>query len=210
MNNNVGFHNDIYLLSLVDALVENGKIANFIETGTYEGTTLSYFSTKYPNISCMSCEPDKLRYNIANKKTANNKNVNLFNSLSQELINVIGTQHKYMFDEPTLFWLDAHGYGFEWPLLEEISFITNNFRQCYVLIDDFVVPKKPIFGYDSYDGQQCSNEYIKNSIVWNKSEYKLFYPSYTEHTSPIHPLRGWGLYAHGMPLDFLNNCTRIE
>ena len=72
-----------------------------------------------------------------------------------------------------------------------------------------MVPDKPIFGYDSYNGQQCSHEYIKDAISWEDEEYSLYYPAYTEHTSRIHPLRGWGLYSHGMPTDFLNEYSNI-
>jgi hypothetical protein len=99
-------------------------------------------------------------------------------------------------DKRVLFWLDAHGYGFEWPLRKEISFITTNFERAYILIDDFKVPGLDCFGFDEYDGQVCSFEYIKSALNPGL-EYRLCYPNYKERTSAHHPLRGWGLLEFG-------------
>jgi hypothetical protein len=101
-----------------------------------------------------------------------------------------------MLSENVLFWLDAHGYGFKWPLREEVSFITGHFQTAYVLIDDFKVPGLDCFGYDLYDGQECSFDYIRDALD-ESIEYSLYYPSYTERTSRHHPLRGWGLIEFG-------------
>lgn len=74
-----GFHQDTYLLELINRLVKKGKISTFIETGSFEGRTLTYFATKYPNITCFSCEPDQKRFNIANNKVLSLQNVKIFN-----------------------------------------------------------------------------------------------------------------------------------
>mgnify|MGYP001818462115 FL=1 len=76
-----GFHADTYLLKLVDLLVEHGKVTHFIETGTYEGRTLSYFGGRYPDISCYSCEPDPERSKIATNKCASLPNIRIYNIL---------------------------------------------------------------------------------------------------------------------------------
>jgi hypothetical protein len=53
-----------------------------------------------------------------------------------------------------------------------------------------------MFGYDEYQGQVCSYEYVKDALDPVR-RYKVYYPNYTEHTSPHHPLRGWGLIEYG-------------
>ena len=90
-----------------------------------------------------------------------------------------------------------------------MSFITSNFKHCYILVDDYRVPGNDAFGYDRYQKQACEHDYVKDDIQWRSNEYSLYYPAYEEHTSPIHPLRGWGLYVHGMPASFLTDFPEL-
>ncbi len=195
----LGFHGDNHLIAVVDYLVLEG-VEFFIETGSNVGSTLSFFSGKYPHIQCFSCEPNDEAYQKAKQNTDNNSNVKVFNMLSQDFIKEIHDQYSFIYEKKTLFWLDAHGYGFSWPLKEEIAFITKYFKNAFILIDDFKVPDKNMFGYDLYRDQECSFNYIKNDLYDEK--FILYYPEYTEKTSSHHPLRGWGLIRIGEPIDF--------
>lgn len=189
-----GFHGDMYLLNLVDFLIKDCKY--FIETGTNIGSTLAYVAREYPKVKCLSCEPEISAYNNAINNTKRLKNVSIFNETSQVFIKRLNKIDEKIFNEKVLFWLDAHGIGFNWPLKEEISFITYNFESAYILIDDFKVPKLDCFGFDTYQGQICSYEYIKSSIN-SKIEHIVCYPNYSDITSDFHPLRGWGLILYG-------------
>lgn len=191
---NEGFHGDRYLLELVDHLIKNCSL--FIETGTNVGSTLAYVAKKYPAIQCLSCEPDGDAYGEAVKNTHGLLNVTLYNATSQEFMDIIARERKDVFGEKGFFWLDSHGYGFQWPLREEISFITTHFGAAYILVDDFKVPGLDCFGWDEYEGQICSFEYISGSIK-DRLAYSLYYPAYTDRTSKHHALRGWGLIAFG-------------
>ena len=185
----LGFHGDTYLLQLIDFLVSN-DVGYFIETGTNVGSTLTYFAKKYPTIQCFSCEPDKPGYDLAVKHTNNLENVNVFNELSEDFLQRLKTKNSNLFQEKTLFWLDAHGSGFTWPLKTELAFILKNFNHPYILIDDFKVPHLPQFGYDAYENQECSLEFIEPVIT---KDIQVYFPNYTKKTSLHHPLRGWGL-----------------
>jgi len=187
---NVGFHGDKYLLELVASLAKQTEI--FVETGTNVGSTLAYFGRTFPSVQCYSCEPDKAAYREVLQNIHGLNNVGVFNLTSQEFLTVLEREHPDIFLKKTLFWLDAHGYGFEWPLRDEIAFVTSKFENAYILIDDFKVPMLDIFGYDQYNGQVCSLEYIQSALA-HEREYRLYYPSYSEKTSGFHPLRGWGL-----------------
>ena len=189
-----GFHCDEYLLAFVDSLMHKCEV--FIETGTNVGSTLSYVARKYPHLRCLSCEPDKEAFEEAKKNTGGLGNVELVNLLSQDFIAVLAQKGKELFAKEALFWLDAHGYGFKWPLKEELSFITGNFASGYILIDDFLVPGMDCFKYDVYQEQICSFEFVKDALN-KKHEYRIYYPDYTERTSPHHPLAGWGLIEFG-------------
>lgn len=186
-----GFHGDQNLISFVDYLAPMTDA--FIETGSNEGVTLSYFSKKY-NKPSFSCEPRLKSFERARSKIEKLNHVRLFNKKSLDMLKRIEGNFSYLYEKNCLFWIDSHGFGFDWPLLDEIKIITSSFSKGFLLIDDFKVPDKPCFGFDSYHKQTCSFDYIKDSI---KKPFSLFYPSYTNKTSKHHPLRGWGLLSFG-------------
>jgi hypothetical protein len=141
-----GFHGDQYLLSLVDELMSQTDY--FIETGTNVGSTLAFTAKKYPHITCLSCEPGTEAHSNAAINTSGLLNVRLYNETSTDFLIRIKREMQFLFHERVLFWLDAHGYGFDWPLKEEIEFITTNFNKAIILIDDFKVPERGCFKYD--------------------------------------------------------------
>ncbi len=186
----IGFHGDRYLLDLVDLIA--GRCECFIETGANVGSTLAYMAQNYPHMKCLSCEPDPEAYKYAIENTIGLGNIKIFNETSQEFIFRLRHEYKSLFDGKTMFWLDAHGYGFKWPLKDEIAFITSEFMSGYILIDDFKVPGRDDFLYDTYKGQICSLDFVKGTFD-KKHVYNVYYPAYTEKTSPCHPLCGWCL-----------------
>ncbi len=210
----IGFHGDQYLIEVVDFLAQYCEF--FIETGTNVGSTLAYFAGKYPQISCISCEPDEKAYQLARQNTSKLSNVSIFNELSQDFLVRLEREYQKLFNQKCLFWLDAHGYGFKWPLKEELDFITAKFETGYILIDDFKVPGlEDTFGYDIYQDQICSFDYIQESFSQGKS-YHIYYPNYTEKTSQHHPLRGWGLIEFGhapsliLPQNLQNKVKKVD
>lgn len=208
----VGFHGDQYLLELANNLATNSKV--FIETGANVGSTLAYVARTHPELRCLSCEPDLAAYEAAMKNTGKYPNVCLLRATSQEFISHLAENEEWVFSERCFFWLDAHGYGFEWPLEEELEFITNQFTSGYILIDDFMVPGREQFGYDVYQKQICSYDYVKNSLN-PQCTYHLYYPTYEDKTSEYHPLRGWGLLVFGcddfgIPEELMDKMEKVN
>lgn len=189
-----GFHGDEYLLKLAHHLVANSSV--FIETGANVGSTLAYVARNYPELRCFSCEPDNTAYEAAMKNAGTFPNVSLLHGTSEEFISYLDENEDWIFSEPCFFWLDAHGYGFEWPLKDELKFITQKFKTGYILIDDFKVPGRDDFIYDIYQDQICSYDFVKDSLNAGKA-YQLYYPKYRDKTSNHHPLCGWGLLVFG-------------
>ncbi len=188
-----GFHGDEYLINLVDKLVVNCGVDIFIETGTNVGSTLKFFANRHKNIKCFSCEPDKNAYEIAVNETKGLENVNLMNLSSEDFLQTEECRSiSRNSDAVILFWLDAHGYGFKWPIQEEFDFIFSSSSGNIVLIDDYLVPGIKEFGHDKYGEQICSHDYIFSKRT--DKDFDLYYPTYKEMTSSFHPLRGWGLY----------------
>lgn len=186
----VGFHGDEYLLALVDFLAGQCKV--FVETGSNVGSTLAYVARMYSGLRCLSCEPDRSAFDQAREHATQYGNVLLINGTSQEFIRYLVEHETAIFSQPCLFWLDAHGYGFEWPLKKELDFITKHFDSAYILIDDFKVPGRDDFKYDIYQGQVCSYDFVKDALNPSR-DFQLYYPTYRDKTSKHHPLCGWGL-----------------
>lgn len=203
----IGFHGDKYLLELVEYLSQQG-VSHFIETGSNVGTTFAYFAKNYPDVDCFTCEPDDKAFQILEKNTVGLNNTNLYHMTSQKFMEELKCRgdFKHITNTKVLFWLDAHSYGYEWPLQDEVSFIFDNFKNAYILIDDFKVPHNNTFTYDQYKDQLCAHEYIKDSIGSNI--YELYYPDYSEKTSKHHPLVGWGLYVFGEEITWPIELTK--
>jgi len=190
----VGFHGDEYLLALADDLVTRQRIECFIETGTNVGSTLSYFAKRHPQVQSLSCEPNTEAYRRAKEHVGDLGNVELFNERSQDFLAILENRPD-LFTKNCLFWLDAHGYGFEWPLRDEVRFVAEHFARAHMLIDDFRVPGLECFRYDEYKGQVCAYEYVREAL--GSCPHQLFYPRYRDRTSRHHPLTGWGLIVLG-------------
>lgn len=186
-----GFHGDTIFQSLVDVISARSTV--FIETGTNSGSTLTHVARTYPHLRCYSCEPDKEAYAAAARHLAEFPAVELRNATSQQFLPGVLDEIK---GEVPLFWLDAHGWGFEWPLRFEVETITRALDSAYILIDDFRVPHLPQFEFDKTDDYECSFEHIASALNPARA-YTLVYPNYTERTSKHHPLCGWGLLCFG-------------
>ncbi len=197
-----GFHGDHYLIAIADALLN--RVDQFIETGSSTGSTIVFVAEKFPSLPLWGCEPDKNAFSFARTKTGKYPNIHLIKKVSPDFLYDIAKENRGLTAQDTLFWLDAHANGFSWPLKKEIAFITSHFEKAYILIDDFLVPGRPWFGYDAYDGQVCSMDFIRDSLD-KKQSYTVYYPTYRDQTSAFCKLRGWVLieFGHGEPLPAL-------
>lgn len=110
----------------------------FVETGTFEGTTLALAAEHFEE--CLSCEIDRANVVKALTKFYGVPNVRLYNLDSKTFLRDV-LDHRI----PTTFWLDAHYDGKalpsplpECPILDELFEITRlNWRTPpIILIDD--------------------------------------------------------------------------
>ena len=193
LNFGCAFHDDKHFIPIVTDILKGCDY--FIETGSWEGDTTGFVADNFPAIQCVTCEADVGRYNITKKATERFSNVTAYNITSPDIFKVLPKIDPKMNEKVCAFWLDAHGWGFRWPLLDEINIITQNFSKCYILIDDFKNPYVPEMQYHQYDGQFCTLEYIK-PYIHNIESFEVYYPTYREHTSKCNGLIGWGLLTN--------------
>lgn len=161
------FHGDMKMLKVLFDNID--KFNCFVETGSYMGKTIYFMGKNYPQIECYSCELDKKNYTIAHHNVKNLSNVNLKLEPSPRALYNFDKNDKIS-EKKCLFWLDAHWHTE--PLNDEIYYITKNFDNFCIFVDDFKIPNDPGFHTDGY-----SIDGIKKYIN-NKDECKFYIPNY--------------------------------
>lgn len=192
----LGFHGDRYLLELVELLAARARA--FVETGANLGTTTRYMANRHPELPVYSCEPDADAWQACRETLAPYPNAHVSRLDAVTFLHRLHEDHPSLRSSSNLYWLDAHGFGFRWPLTEEVAFLTTTLQRSFLLIDDFRVPGRPDFLFEQYDDQVCSVETIAPAIAPGAT-VRLFYPRYRERTSFHHPLVGTGLLVLGDP-----------
>jgi hypothetical protein len=208
----VGFHGDHYLIELTKTCLSQAE--QYMETGANVGSTLCYVARSYPHVVAYACEPDKRAYMTASRHLHGCDNARLLNLASPNMFYELVKSDDALLERETVFWLDAHCYGFPWPLLDEIAFVTRNFLKGFIFIDDFKVPGLECFRFFVEQRGECSFEYIRDALNPART-YRLYYPTYQEKTSPHHPLCGWGMieFGHAQSIALppsLQSKTRME
>ena len=209
-----GFHGDLHLLSLTSWLLP--QCSAFVETGANVGTTARYVGRMFPSLHVYSCEPDVEAWNATCKNTVELPNVEVRNATSPKFLQLLYADHPELPRKRNAFWLDAHGYGFVWPLLDEVAFVTREQLSGVLLIDDFRIEGRDEFHFCTYDGQSCDLAYIKSNLDVRHS-YMQLTPTYIDHASPHHPLVGVGIILFGFAevslppdLDALFRVDQVE
>lgn len=191
----LGFHGDYYLIRLVYHLMAQAE--NFIETGTSGAASIAQIARAFPDVPCFSCEVGDSAFIISTRKTAAMPNVHLYKKPSPDFLYQLVEGRPELAHSRTVFWLDAHGNDFPCPLADEVKFITAHFTEATIFIDDFQVPGRPAFEYDTYkDGVSLTWDYISPSLHVGRS-YRIGRPVYAKTTSMHHPLRGWVMISWG-------------
>ena len=185
------FHGDKIFIDIILGVLKESEY--FIETGTAYGDTLKFIVDNFKNTKAISCEPDHYRYNIV---TDFIQGADIVKITSPQIFDYIKEKYPDAHGKKSIFWLDAHGdYNgtIFWPLREELEFIKNNYKDYYILIDDFKNPYNSNFKYDMVGDIPCGLEYIKDLV----HDLNVYYPTYNEITTESwHDLIGWVLITN--------------
>jgi hypothetical protein len=170
--NNNSLNGQKYRKQIITEILANNKFDVIVETGTEYGLTTKFFSQFSDKI--ISIEKSIPIYTIAKKNLANQKNIKLVHNDSKDLDKILvknginlNTQNKIFF------YLDAHSDD-DYPLVDEIKYIFQNYKSFILLIDDFQVPNDNGYGYDSYLGKKLNINFIKK-LFTNKEH--IFFPN---------------------------------
>ena len=190
---------------IVTEVLKNIKFRLIVETGTEYGFTTKFFSDFSSKV--ISIEKSKPMFTIARKNLQNEENIQLILNDSKNLKSIIDNENtKIDKDESTFFYLDAHSDD-DYPLIEEIKYILEEFSNSIILIDDFHVPYDNGYGFDSYRGKKLNLEFIKDLFTKNENVFFPNIPSFKETGR----LRGYIIITNNTKFNnFLNNITELS
>jgi hypothetical protein len=147
------FGRDPVLEGMVRKLVAEQGIQTVIETGSWRGYTARRFSEFVPRIETV--ELDQPTFDLAAETLRFSKvGLSLGHSVDW-LPRLIRNAH-----HPILYYLDAH-WCEVWPIIDELSAIADLDDRCCIIIHDCKVPNCPGLGFDSYNGQELTFEFVK-------------------------------------------------
>jgi hypothetical protein len=115
------------------------QITTFVETGTYQGGSLTVAAEFFPE--CHSIEMSHELYGAAQRQFSGRANIRLYQGESAAILDANCARFS---ERPVIFWLDAHwcagentaGQDSQSPLREELRAIGKLHPQSVVLIDD--------------------------------------------------------------------------
>jgi hypothetical protein len=170
MNFHLPFNGDNFIANNFLKLKEKFNIENAIETGTFEGGTTIFLAQNFKNVFSIECDEPSFKKAESNIKNAN-VNVNLIFGKSEEVLpSILNT-----ISNNTIFYLDAHWYN-DCPLKNELQLIKKFNLKPIIAIHDFLVPDSKKLGYDTYNGQSFTYEWLKEELdaIYDK-KYNYFY-----------------------------------
>jgi len=144
-----------------------------VETGTYTGITTG-FMARSSGLPVISCEVNPRFHAVAKLRLKDVGGARLENVDSRRLLRQLAAE-KANTETPTFFYLDAHWYG-DFPLLEEIAIVAENWGRFVIMVDDFQVVGDPGYSYDDYGGGEAlTPEYIEAAV--KRYDLSAFFPS---------------------------------
>lgn len=134
-DNNFPFHNEKFMMIIMTELLDKADI--FVETGTQFGNTSQFVGLNFNNLKVFTCEFNEENYNQALNKLSNISNITaLFEKSPDALYKLENYYDKDIYNKNIVFWIDAH-CEYDVPLNNEIDYITKNFNNYCIFIDDF-------------------------------------------------------------------------
>ena len=146
-----------------------------IETGGCLGYTTMWLAENFERVK--SIELNSTYYAIATNRLSNHKNVQVVMGDSAVSLHPILSD----VEDDTIFFLDGHWQN-SVPLESELQQIASVGIKPVITIHDFQVPDHPELGFDEYNGQPFSFEWLKPRFdaIYGENGYERYYNSKAE------------------------------
>ncbi len=150
------------------------KLKVAIETGTCFGSTSLWMAKHFPFV--LTIESNKDYQEVAKERAKNEAigNIVFFLGNSESVLSHVLQSRSIGHD--ALFLLDAH-WGNACPLLDELKAIhAQGIRPC-IVIHDMKNPDDNRFGFDKYNGQEFTYEWVKPSLdlIYGQNNYVHYF-----------------------------------
>jgi predicted O-methyltransferase YrrM len=191
------FNGDKILIRMVDFLLTECRVKQFVETGTYLGHTCRYIASHHPYLPITTVESNPDFYNASQIELQKYGNVK---SILADSAVTVSKVVQDGIDGLPLFFLDAHWNDYL-PLPDEIQCIGKYLNNAIIVIHDFQVPGKD-YGFDVCKGQTIGMEMLAANIDKSKN-YQVYFPNYTYEQAysvlpkPNQQLRGYAIIFQG-------------
>jgi hypothetical protein len=153
------FNGDVFIEEEFLRLKQKYSLTTAVETGTNEGDTTIWLARNFQK--AVSCELDRNLIDRCAKRFSDEKvHVELFHGSSEQVLDYVIPHRGIGHD--TIFFLDAHWNSY-CPLLDELEAIAKYELLPVIAIHDFKEPTGRL-GYDSYNNQEYTFEWIKPKI----------------------------------------------
>lgn len=151
------FNGDTFMEEAFLSLKKDYGIEVAVETGSCLYVTTKWLGEHFDEVHTIEINADYAAAGIHRVKEM--QNVHTYIGDSPNILSSIMPKFQ---NKRTLFFLDAHWQD-KCPLLSELDIITQMNVPPVIVIHDFYTPN-PEFGYDSYNGQPFTYEWIKHLV----------------------------------------------
>jgi hypothetical protein len=141
------FNGQVFRQRLFAELCSRVRFAAVVETGTYRGTTTSYFQ-QTTRVPIHSFESKPRHHGFARARLWRARGVHLHGEDSRAGLARLAAD-RALPPGPVFFYFDAH-WQHDLPLSEEVDLAFAYWSQSVVMIDDFAVPDDPGYAFDDY------------------------------------------------------------
>ena len=169
--NSKGFEGDNFVAKDVKKLIDSNNIDLVIELGSYLGFTAKRLATMAEQVITVEINEDS--FGEVCKNIAELHNVYAINSSSIEALPNLLEANR---DKNIFIYVDSHWLDY-CPLQEELNIIARSGLKPVLAIHDWKVPNRPELGYDSYNGQDFTYEWIKVLLdsIYGVDGYRYYY-----------------------------------
>jgi hypothetical protein len=180
----------------VAALASKHGIKTAVETGTYKGWTTVALAEVFSEV--YSVEVNREYHLESAEKLSKWKRIMCYHGNSADWLRRLLPNLR----QPVFFYLDAHWYE-DWPILGEIGAVSEaSHSGAVIVIDDFKVPGRADFGYDTYGGQELNWDYVKEAVssIYGKKGFRYYYNDSLAGSTGngvlfVEPISGEGPYS---------------
>jgi hypothetical protein len=143
-----------------------------VETGTFFGSTTGYLATTL-RVPIISCDLRERYHHVARRLLRELPHVELRLQDSRSFLRALASDSETT-RLRTFFYLDAHWYD-DLPLRDELDIIARHWHDFVAVIDDFLVPDAPDYGYDDYGtGRRIDLSFVEACLA--QHGLRAFFP----------------------------------